>query len=315
MPPSASDSGSNLEDLEQLPFDLDIDPYKFLAVEHTAVKNEIRKAYYRAAQMHHPDKVKEEEKDDATKRFQQIQFAYSILSDPVRRKRYDDTGSTTEATTLDEDDFNWKDFYDSLMKFDENDINELEKKYKGSDEEKEDVLAAYTKFEGEMDQIYENVILSNVLIDDQRFRKIINDAIDREQVIKFRCFTHESDLKSNSRVKRARKERKEAEEYAKELKLPANFFGGKDEKAGDKKARKQQKDDDVLKMLIQQRNQDRQQHFFDQMEAKWGKPMAEREPKKMGAKKTKDKKGTKRPIDEPPEEAFEKNKKKAKTED
>ncbi|RZC67229.1 hypothetical protein C5167_010923 [Papaver somniferum] len=38
----------------------------------------------------HPDKRKDE--DSATSRFQQINEAYSVLSDPVKRKEYDSKG-------------------------------------------------------------------------------------------------------------------------------------------------------------------------------------------------------------------------------
>jgi DnaJ homolog subfamily C member 9 len=317
MSHETSDPGSDAEDLEHLPFDVDIDPYKILGVERTVDQNEIKKAYYGAARRHHPDKVADDEKDNATKRFQQIQFAYSILSDVEKRKRYNETGSTTEATTLGEADFGWKDFFDSLMKINMNDIEEFEKKFKGSDEEKADVLVAYTKAKGNMDEIYENVILSNVLTDDERFRKIIKDAIENEQVITYKAFTHESDHVRKTRVKKARKEAKEAEEYARELNLPASFFSGKDAAIGDKKARKQNAED-TLKTLIQQRQQGRQQFFFDQLESKWLPP--EKDKTEKGEKREKGKKGpkgskeNKRPIDEPPEEAFEKNRKKGKME-
>ena len=297
MPHSTSDS----EDLENLPFDVDeIDPYEVLGIERTADQQQIKKAYYNAARKHHPDKVKDEDKDEATKRFQKIQFANTILSDEERKSRYDRTGSTKEAAELDDDDFNWKDFFDGLnKKVDEDAIEQFRKEYQGSDEEKDDVLAAYTKFKGSMDDVYEHVMLSNVLNDDVRFRKIIDDAIENELVIGFKAYTQEAQGTKKKRTKKARDEAKEAEAYAKELNVPANFFGDRDDMPGDKKGRKKQNADDALKEMIQQRQQGRQQNFFDMLEAKYADP--------------KQKKKAKRGADEPPEEMFQKNAKKGKT--
>ena len=49
-------------------------------------------------------------------------------------------------------------------------INQLAAQYKGSDEERDDLLAAYEEFEGDMNGVYETVMLSSVLDDDERFR-------------------------------------------------------------------------------------------------------------------------------------------------
>jgi hypothetical protein len=57
------------------------------------------------------DKATPDNKDAANKKFQEIAFAYAILSDERRRKRYDTTGNTSESLDLDDDDFNWTDFF------------------------------------------------------------------------------------------------------------------------------------------------------------------------------------------------------------
>lgn len=51
-------------------------------------------------------------------------------------------------------------------------------KYKGSEEEKEDLLVVYEEFEGDMDGVYESVMLSDVIEDEERFRKIIDEVIE-----------------------------------------------------------------------------------------------------------------------------------------
>uniref|UniRef100_A0A2P2QQ17 J domain-containing protein n=1 Tax=Rhizophora mucronata TaxID=61149 RepID=A0A2P2QQ17_RHIMU len=66
------------------------DYYKILEVDYDASDDSIRSNYIRLALKWHPDKQKEE--DSATSRFQEINEAYQVLSDPVRRKEYDKIG-------------------------------------------------------------------------------------------------------------------------------------------------------------------------------------------------------------------------------
>ena len=51
---------------------------------------EVKQAYRRIALASHPDKVTPEQRDEATRAFQEIQVAYDVLQDPVRRQEYDD---------------------------------------------------------------------------------------------------------------------------------------------------------------------------------------------------------------------------------
>ena len=70
--------------------------YQTLGVDPTASQDEIKKAYRRLAQAHHPDK---NNKQEAVEEMQNIQRAYDILGDPERRKNYDETGSTEPGPT------------------------------------------------------------------------------------------------------------------------------------------------------------------------------------------------------------------------
>jgi DnaJ-class molecular chaperone len=67
------------------------DLYEILEVNKDALPEEIKKAYRRLSKMHHPDKGGDPEK------FKEINKAYAILSDPERRKYYDETGDTGES--------------------------------------------------------------------------------------------------------------------------------------------------------------------------------------------------------------------------
>ncbi|KAI3947626.1 hypothetical protein MKX01_034291 [Papaver californicum] len=66
------------------------DYYKILELDRDASEDTVRSNYIRLALKWHPDKRKDE--DSATSRFQQINEAYSVLSDPVKRKEYDSKG-------------------------------------------------------------------------------------------------------------------------------------------------------------------------------------------------------------------------------
>jgi len=67
----------------------DKDYYKILGVPSHAPLSEIRRRYHRLAKRYHPDRVSEEEKEEATEQFKEINEAYETLSDTVRRGHYD----------------------------------------------------------------------------------------------------------------------------------------------------------------------------------------------------------------------------------
>ena len=67
-----------------------IDYYKVLGLDRTATQADIRKAYRRLAKQYHPDINKDN--PQAQERFQEINEANEVLSDPEKRKRYDEYG-------------------------------------------------------------------------------------------------------------------------------------------------------------------------------------------------------------------------------
>ncbi|XP_028802125.1 uncharacterized protein LOC114757292 [Neltuma alba] len=66
------------------------DYYKILEVDYDATDDAIRSNYIRLALKWHPDKKKGQ--DAATSRFQEINEAYQVLSDPAKRREYDKNG-------------------------------------------------------------------------------------------------------------------------------------------------------------------------------------------------------------------------------
>ena len=68
--------------------------YLILGIEADASRAEIKEAYRKMAQKFHPDHFGEDSSP-----FLRVQEAYQVLSDPVRRKKYDQTLSKTQSPT------------------------------------------------------------------------------------------------------------------------------------------------------------------------------------------------------------------------
>jgi len=67
-----------------------VDYYKILGIDKTAQPKDIKSAYRKLARKYHPDLNPNDK--DANKNFQQINEANEVLSDPEKRKKYDQYG-------------------------------------------------------------------------------------------------------------------------------------------------------------------------------------------------------------------------------
>jgi len=67
-----------------------IDYYQVLGIPKTASEKEIKDAYRKLARKHHPDLNPKD--PEANKKFQQLNEANEVLSDPEKRKKYDKYG-------------------------------------------------------------------------------------------------------------------------------------------------------------------------------------------------------------------------------
>ncbi|KAH7877667.1 DnaJ domain-containing protein [Lentinula edodes] len=82
------------------PVEESVDLYAVLSVSNDSKLDEIKKSYRRLALKYHPDKhatASESAKSEASLKFQHVGFAYAVLSDEKRRRRWDLTGKTDEV--------------------------------------------------------------------------------------------------------------------------------------------------------------------------------------------------------------------------
>lgn len=86
------------------------DYYKVLGVEKNATQAEIKKAFRKLAVKHHPDKNKDNKA--AEEKFKEVNEANEVLSDPEKRKKYDELGSNWQnyQQSGGSQDFDWSQY-------------------------------------------------------------------------------------------------------------------------------------------------------------------------------------------------------------
>jgi molecular chaperone DnaJ len=85
------------------------DLYGALGVPKGASADEIKKAYRKLARQYHPDKNPGDA--SAEERFKEVQHAYDVLSDPDKRKQYDQFGSSDGRAGFDPRGFDFEDAF------------------------------------------------------------------------------------------------------------------------------------------------------------------------------------------------------------
>eukprot|EP00834_Sanchytrium_tribonematis_P003378 NODE_128_length_17019_cov_0.764480.p9 type:complete len:262 gc:universal NODE_128_length_17019_cov_0.764480:4941-5726(+) len=168
-------------------------PYKILGVSKTATKKEIKKAYYKLSLKYHPDKL-----DGKDEKFKEVVVAYKVLTE--HRDAYDNGEMINEKEV-------WEKW---------NELDAMKKKYQSSSEEKEDIIAAYIKSKGKMEEIF-NAIPFVTLDDEDRIVSIITSAVNNEGVKRYRKFFEEKEVDKKKRRKILEDEEVEAEVAKKDL--------------------------------------------------------------------------------------------------
>ncbi len=71
------------------------DYYETLGVPRTAKDDDIKKSFRKLAREFHPDVAKDKKR--AEEKFKEINEAYEVLSDPAKRKKYDELGANWKS--------------------------------------------------------------------------------------------------------------------------------------------------------------------------------------------------------------------------
>jgi DnaJ family protein C protein 9 len=236
--------------------------YEILNVEKTASASEIKRAYHKAALRLHPDK---NPSPDAAAKFQTLQKVYGVLGDEEKRKVYDETGRTEDAELSGDSFKNLYEYYRGLYrKVTEDDVDAFFRTYRGSEEERQDVVNAYEKFQGDMSKVFMWVMCSEEAKDAHRFADMVTDAIADGSATSFEAFT---EWARRVRLKPAPKDPLSVEQK--------------------KKQTKTKDDTNDLAALILARRETRADDLFASLEAKYGgakkKARPVKEKKKGGA--------------------------------
>src|ERR1035437_1658684 len=100
-----------------------LDYYKLLGIDKTATPKEIKSAYRKLARKYHPDLNPNDK--DSKKKFQEINEANEVLSDPEKRKKYDQYGK----------DWQHSEQFDKQQQYQQQPSDSRRKRYAGSESE------------------------------------------------------------------------------------------------------------------------------------------------------------------------------------
>ena len=254
------------------------DLYALLKVDKDVQPPQLKKAYYALARKVHPDKRRDEQ---AKADFLALKKAYDILSDPVRRRRYDRTGSV-------EDDADFAAAYEHYrgIPVSEEDIRATEAEYRHSDEERADVVEYARKRSGDVARILESIIGSTDE-DAERYRTILEDALRagdlpkklKKPIAKATILTL-AELEADAEEMSSSEEDDDDDDEKVDLAPPAEVATARTAAASDEPS------SDLLAMFASRRAE--RQQGFDAFAAKWERISAEEEaaaPKKKSKKR------------------------------
>lgn len=197
------------------------DVYALFEVDKKAKESEIKKAYYKLSLKVHPDRVKEEDKQEATEKFKVLSKIHAVLSDAPKRALYDEKG------IIDDDDeeslgANWLAMWQQFFKpITTEDITNFEKEYLGSELERNDIRKAYLGGKGCINHML-NCVPFMSCENEPRIAVIVKEMIASGEVPEYKIFTEEPKAKRDRRHKKYAKEALEAAAIKEKLEKKEN---------------------------------------------------------------------------------------------
>lgn len=229
----------------------------------------VKKAYHKISLQVHPDRVKNDEKEEATEKFKVLGRIHSILADKEKRKTYDQFGHIEDEDSDENAMKDWAAYWRMLFKeITIQDINDYEKNYKNSETEYRDLKKAYIGSKGNMDYILENVPFTSCE-DEPRLHEIVKKMLDAGEVEEYHQFFNERESKKQRRRKKWEKEAEEAKRLDEALKLEKeDTFEGH---PGN--------DENDLAVMIRKKQEERagsMNNFFDMLADKYANPKSKK---------------------------------------
>ncbi|KAJ2710139.1 hypothetical protein H4R19_003895, partial [Coemansia spiralis] len=186
------------------------------------------------------------------------------------------TGSTDGLLDVVEEGKDWNAYFRELWSgvVDATTIEKLAKTYKGSAEEKADILAAYNQHQGDIDMILTEVMLAEV-DDEPRIVAVIEAAIKDKTIKRTKAFTRTK--------KGAKKRRSAADSEAAEAAELRKELGLDDQLRRVKRARDSDDEHAQIQALVRQRTSSRMNAVIANIEEKY----AQKQPARKKGKKSK----------------------------
>lgn len=112
----------------------------------------VKKKCYQLALIHHPDRVGKNKKSKANNEFHIIHQAYSILSDPKKKRAYDDgLDKVMSKATISA---KWE---SHLRAVDTKDFDQAKNEYQGSKQEEEDIIRETCRGKGSITHLLHTI--------------------------------------------------------------------------------------------------------------------------------------------------------------
>lgn len=193
------------------------DLYQILGVNNAADTALIKQSYRKLALKYHPDRI-----NGDSKKFQALSAAHMILSDENKRKEYDETGGMNDQDN-DQDFDSWYEYFRQMFPaISTKAIDEFASKYHHSEEEKNDIIELYQRFEGDLFLMFNYVMCSDDEEIEERICSIIDDFIKSEDLIVFPKYKKSKSKFLANKEKRLQSSLKESKKKSKSSTLSSS---------------------------------------------------------------------------------------------